>query len=731
VSLITDQNRRWWGLGALSVSLFMIMLDNTVVSVALPSIQADLNTSLSQLEWVINAYSMVFAVLLISGGKFADYLGRRRIFVAGLVVFTLSSLACGLASSAEVLIGARAFQGIGAALMLPATLSIISATFPVAERGLAIGIWAGVSGLALAIGPLVGGLLAQHAGWQWIFYINVPVGVVGVLTAYWLITESRDTASEQRLDLPGLVASALTVFLLTYALTEANSYGWGSPRIVACFVGAAVALVVFVVLESRQRLPMLDLRLFRNSTFAGGNVCGLLIFVALFGQIFYSSLFLQAVLRYSPVQAGATFLIATGAIAATAPISGKLSDRIGSRIPMTVGMASFGVAMTGLSFLDETSNLWNMFPWLLIGGFGFGLIMPAMTAAILGAVPVDSAGVASGAMQSFRQLGGGLGVALMGALVARKVGDLAPGSLRYAIAFVPGYQDAMLLGAVAAFASAVVAFATIRHHVTREAPAAEPAQVPSSPAAASTRVIGAPTRVVAAPTRIVATPFLSVVSGDGAGNRVPVVGEIVIGRESADIVVPDDTASRRHAAVRPTAEGLELVDLGSSNGTFVNGRRIEGPHLLSDGDEIAVAGTTFAVELPEAAPEPEPEPPQPVQTLVFRSGPREGERLLVNHQLTFGREDVDVVFDDPEVSRRHALVFSVDGELEVTDCGSANGTYVNDVRIDTATRLSDGDTIRLGRTKLAVEVSSAGSERMTPSSAPSATMVDTETPGAR
>jgi pSer/pThr/pTyr-binding forkhead associated (FHA) protein len=456
-------------------------------------------------------------------------------------------------------------------------------------------------------------------------------------------------------------------------------------------------------------------------------VCGLLIFVAMFGQIFYSSLFLQAVLRYSPVQAGATFLIATVAIAATAPISGKLSDRIGSRIPMTVGMASFGVCMTGLSFLDQSSNLWDMFPWLLIGGLGFGLIMPAMTAAILGAVPVDSAGVASGVMQSFRQLGGGFGVALMGALVARNVGARAPGSLRYAIAFVPGYQDAMVLGAVTAFASAVVAFATIRHHVTSEAPAGAPAQAPapSAAAGATTRIVGTPTRVVAAPTRIVATPFLSVVSGNGAGKRVPVLGEIMIGREDADIVVPDDTASRRHAAVRPTAEGLELVDLGSSNGTFVNGARIEGSHSLSDGDEIAVAGTTIAVELPEQ----EPEPPQTVPTLVVRSGPREGERLLVDRQLTFGREDVDVVLDDAEVSRRHALVFSVDGELEVTDCGSANGTYVNDVRIDTATRLTEGDTMRLGRTKLAVEVSPVGSDRTTPSSA--AAMVDTEMPGAR
>jgi EmrB/QacA subfamily drug resistance transporter len=469
VAFVTEENRRWWALGALAVSLFMIMLDNTVVSVALPSIQADLNTSLTQLEWVINAYAMVFAVLLLTGGKLADYVGRRRIFVLGLIVFTASSLWCGLSGSGDMLIAARAVQGIGGALMLPATLSIIAATFPVAERGLAIGIWAGASGLALAIGPLIGGLLAQHAGWEWIFYINVPVGVLGVGAAYWLIRESRDMSHEQRLDVPGLVTSAIAVFLTTYALTESNTYGWGSTRIVLCFVGAAVALAVFVVLEHRQRLPMLDLSLFRNSTFAGGNVGGLLIFVALFGQIFYSSIYLQAVLRYSPVQAGATFLVATGAIAMTVPISGKLSDRIGARLPMTAGMSAFGVCMLGLSYIDESSNFWSLFPWLVIGGLGFGLVVPAMTAAILASVPVDQSGVASGAMQAFRQLGGGLGVAVMGAIVASHVGVLAPGSPRYASSFVPGYQSAMLLGAIVAFASAAVSFASVRRHVPLEA----------------------------------------------------------------------------------------------------------------------------------------------------------------------------------------------------------------------------------------------------------------------
>src|SRR6188474_42747 len=259
--IFAEENRKWWTLGAVAFGLFMIMLDNTVVFVALSSIQSDLKISLSELEWVVAGYALTFAALMLTGGKLADLLGRRRVFVAGLVVFTLASLACGLAGSAEVLIGARVVQGIGAAMMNPATLSIISATFPPRQRGMAIGIWAGVSALALAIGPLVGGLLTEHLNWSWVFFVNVPVGVLGVAASYLLIDESRDMSEEQRLDLAGLVTSGLGLFALTYGLIEANTYGWSSARIVGAFVAAAVLLASFVVLELRQRVPMLDLTL--------------------------------------------------------------------------------------------------------------------------------------------------------------------------------------------------------------------------------------------------------------------------------------------------------------------------------------------------------------------------------------------------------------------------------------------------------------------------------------
>jgi EmrB/QacA subfamily drug resistance transporter len=466
VALINEGNRRWWALGVLSASLFMAMLDDTVVAVALPSIQADLGASLSQLEWVINAYAIVFAVLLLTGGKLADYVGRRLVFAAGLVVFVAGSLSCGLSSSAGALITSRGVQGIGAALMLPATLSIITATFPVEERGLAIGIWSGVSGVALAIGPLVGGLLAQHAGWEWIFFINVPVGIAGAIASFWLVQESRDTSEAQRLDLPGLVTSGLGIFLFTFALTEANGYGWTSGTILFCFVGGALALAAFVALELRGRSPMLDLTLFRNGTFSGGNLGGVLMFFALFGQIFFSSIYLQAVLGYSATKAGATFLVASGAVAAMAPVSGVLSDRIGARLPTSAGMLAYGAALGGFSTLDASSTFWDMFPWMLVGGIGFGLVIPAMTAAILGSVPVDKGGVASGVLQACRQLGGGLGVAVLGAIVLAQVGDLTPRDPTYVAQFVPGYQDAMLVGALVCLGGAVAAFFTIRRQPT-------------------------------------------------------------------------------------------------------------------------------------------------------------------------------------------------------------------------------------------------------------------------
>ena len=470
--LLTSENRRWWTLGAVAFGLFMIMLDNTVVNVALPSIQRDLGVGLSELQWIVAGYALTFAALMLTGGKLADHYGRRLIFVVGLTIFTLASLGCGLAESGDALIAARVVQGAGAALMNPATLSIISATFPPEQRGMAIGIWAGVSALALAIGPLVGGLLTDHLDWSWIFFVNVPVGVLAVAASFLVIEESRDTSEERRLDLPGQLAGGVGLFALTYALIEANTYGWTSGRILGAFAVAATALAAFLWLERVQRVPMLDLGLFRNGTFAGANTVILLVALAMFGVFFFVSLYMQNILGFSAVETGAAFLPMTVLIILIAPIAGKTSDRIGSRWLLTAGMVLVGLQLLYLSRLGVDESYWDLLPGLLVGGLGMALVMTPSAAAAVRSVPVDKAGVGSAVLNAFRQVGGSLGIAVMGAIIAAEVGDR-----RSPEAFVEGFSTALVVAALIAFAGAAVAFATVRTHRTgaQAAPLAEAA----------------------------------------------------------------------------------------------------------------------------------------------------------------------------------------------------------------------------------------------------------------
>jgi EmrB/QacA subfamily drug resistance transporter len=470
---VTPENKKWWTLGAVSVGLFVIMLDNTVVNVALPAMQRSLHIGLSELEWVVTGYALTFAAFMLTGGKLADLLGRRLIFMLGLAVFTGASLACGLAPNGGFLIGARVVQGLGGALMNPATLSIITATFPPRQRGTAIGIWAGVSAMALAIGPLVGGLLTEHVNWNWIFFINVPIGILGLLAIPLFIDESRDTSHEQRPDVPGLITSGIGLFSLTYAFIESNNYGWGSTRILIAFAIAAVSLVAFVLLERQQRLPMLDLSLFRNRTFSGANTAMLFVGLAMFGTFFYVSLYMQNVLHYSPVQAGASFLPMTCLIIVIAPQAGKLSDRVGSRWLVGGGMTLLTVMLLYYSTLGAHESFWVILPGLLIGGLGMGTTMTPVTAAAMSSVPVDKAGVGSAVLNSARQVGGSLGIAVMGAIVAS-----GAGSAHTPTAFLGGFHDALRVAAGLAFAGAIVATAAIRkveHHHAAESPIAEAA----------------------------------------------------------------------------------------------------------------------------------------------------------------------------------------------------------------------------------------------------------------
>jgi len=475
-----DDKRRWWILAAVTFSLFLIMLDNTVVTVALPALQTGVNASLAQLEWFIDAYSLMFAVLLLSGGKLADYVGRRRIFAFGLVIFTLASLWCALSTSGGELIAARGAQGAGAALMLPATISIIAEAFSGVERGLAFGIWAAVSGVALAIGPLVGGVIIDIAHWSWIFYINIPIGIVGLLVTFAIVPESRDTTTDQHLDFIGLVTSGGAMLGVAYGLIEANKHGWGSAPIILCFVGSALLFTAFVLFElAEERRPMFDIRLFRNRVFAGANIAGFVAMCSLLGFIFFTSLYLQNVRGFSPIHTGWVFLIATIPMSIGSPLAGKLADRIGARLPIAVGLALFGLSLVVMSrVVGLHASMWSLYPWLFISGFGFGMVLPPSTTTVVAAVPNEKSGVASGLMQALRQLGGALGIAIGGAIVNAQTSGFGPLDFRYNGAYVHGLRWVLLFTGAISFAGAGACLWLIRGRVL---PAAQPASGAVSP----------------------------------------------------------------------------------------------------------------------------------------------------------------------------------------------------------------------------------------------------------
>jgi EmrB/QacA subfamily drug resistance transporter len=413
---LTEDNRRWWTLAAMCFALFMIMLDNTVVNVALPSIQSDLGASLSGLEWTLNAYTLTFAVLLVSAGRFGDIYGRRRMFLFGVAVFAVSSAAIGLAPDQALLVAGRAVQGVGAAFMMPATLSIITNAFPSEERGRAIGTWAGVSALALAIGPVVGGALTEYVSWRAIFFLNLPVAVGAVTLTLFAAHESRDQTVERRTDIPGIAALSLGLTALVLALVEGNQWGWGSPAIVGLLGSAIVALAAFAVLEPRVRAPMVDFSFFRSRTFLGANLVAFIVSFAMFAMFFFLALYMQNILDYSPVQAGVRFLPATVMVIVTAPIAGRLADRIGSRRPMAIGLLLVAVALFLTTRIEVGTGYARILPAFIVMGLGLGLTMAPMSTAAMNSVSTSKAGVASGILSMARMVGATFGIAVLGAL---------------------------------------------------------------------------------------------------------------------------------------------------------------------------------------------------------------------------------------------------------------------------------------------------------------------------
>jgi EmrB/QacA subfamily drug resistance transporter len=398
-------------------ALFMIMLDNTVVNVALPSIQKDLHSSISGLEWTVNAYTLSFAVLLVTGGRLGDIFGRRRMFIFGVIVFGLSSAFIALSQTEAWLVAWRAAQGVGAAFMMPATLSIISNAFPPHERGKAIGTWAGVSALALAIGPVVGGFLTENVSWQSIFLLNVPVAAVAVFVTLAAARESRDETSTHHVDIPGVATISIGLAAIVLALVEGNSWGWGSPAILTLFAVAAVALTAFVIAERRVEEPMVDFGFFRSKSFLGANLVAFIVSFAMLAMFFFLALYMQNIKGYSPLQAGVRFLPSTLVIVVVGPIAGRLSDRIGPRPLMVTGLLVVAGSLFWQGHLAVDTSYGFLVGAFMLMGLGMGLVMSPMSTAGMNAVEPSKAGVASGILSMARMVGGTFGVAVMGALI--------------------------------------------------------------------------------------------------------------------------------------------------------------------------------------------------------------------------------------------------------------------------------------------------------------------------
>jgi EmrB/QacA subfamily drug resistance transporter len=415
---LSESNRRWWTLGAMCFALFMVMLDNTVTNVALPSIQRDFDASLSALEWTINAYTLTFAVLLVTGGRLGDIFGRRRIFLIGVGVFAFASATIGFAPSDGWLVGSRALQGVGAALMMPGTLSIITNAFPPQERGRAIGIWAGVSAIALAIGPLVGGWLTEAVSWRAIFFLNVPVAAGAIAVTLFAAEESRDETADHRLDYPGIATLTTGLTALVLALVEGNAWGWGSPEIIALLAGAVVSLAAFAVIERRSASPVVDFAFFRSRQFLGTNAVAFMVTFSMFAMFFFLTLYMQNILGYSPLETGVRFLPTTLVVMAAGPIAGRLTDKLGPRRLIAGGLVLIAASMLWQSRITVHTTFGYLLPAFIVMGAGIGLVMSPMSTAAMNAVDRTKAGVASGTLSMSRMVGGTFGVAALGALVA-------------------------------------------------------------------------------------------------------------------------------------------------------------------------------------------------------------------------------------------------------------------------------------------------------------------------
>ena len=422
----TPDPRRWWILVVLSLSLLVIGLDNTILNVAIPTLERDFGASSSQLQWIVDSYMLVFAGLLLTAGALGDRFGRKRALTFGLAVFGLGSGLSALAESPDALIATRALMGVGGAFIMPSTLSIITAVFPAHERGKAIGIWAAVSGLGIAVGPVAGGWLIENASWSWIFLVNVPFVIAALAAGRWLVPESKDPAAP-RLDFAGFALSIVGLVALVWGIIEAGGdRGWTDGGVLTAFGVAAAFLGAFVAWELRARQPMLDIRLFKNQSFSGASGAITLVFFALFGSIFFLTQYLQGVLGYSALEAGIRVTPVAVGLILGGPISAKLAARIGTRVVVASGLVLVATGLGIVTMLATDSSYGLVAAHLLVLGFGMGLAMAPATDAVMGSLPIEKASVGSAVNDTTRTMGGALGVAVLGSLLSSQYrGDMA------------------------------------------------------------------------------------------------------------------------------------------------------------------------------------------------------------------------------------------------------------------------------------------------------------------
>jgi EmrB/QacA subfamily drug resistance transporter len=482
--VISETNRRWSALALIVTAQFMVILDVAIVNVALPSIKSDLHFSETNLQWVISAYAILFGGALLLGGRLADLLGRRRLFMTGLGLFSASSLLCGLAWSEASLIAFRAIQGLGGALLAPAALSLLMTTFAEGrERNRALGIYGAVSGSGAAVGVLLGGVLTSYLSWSWIFFINVPVGIAAIALSPVLLREGRADVAHRHFDLPGAASITAGLMLLVYATTRATTDGWGATSTLGLLAGSVALVLAFVAIELRSPSPLLPLRIFRLRTLTGANIAMAIVGTVAFSEFFLLTLYLQDVLHYSAVQSGAAFSAFALAVVVMSNVAQGVVGRLGVRTTLTLGLLTSAVSLAALTRLPvHGAYFWDLFPWFVLGGAGMAFSFVPVTIASLSGVQRSDAGVASGLINTSRQIGGAIGIAAVSAIAATSTTNFAEAnavSASSGAALAHGFQTGLYVLTGLLLVGALVAFGLIRSHAPQ--PVAAPVEKKPKP----------------------------------------------------------------------------------------------------------------------------------------------------------------------------------------------------------------------------------------------------------